>query len=215
MMESGKIIAFLASLSVSAAPFASEQIEFFKKQVRPILAERCYKCHSAQSEKLKGGLYLDSREGLLKGGDDGPVFTPGDPGQSKLIEAINYENPQLQMPPKGKLPEEQIQTLTAWIKIGAPWPSENVQKAPAQTAAFDLEKRRREHWAWQPIKAGRIPSVRKKAWRSTPTDSFILSKLEKENLSPSPPADPRTLLRRLYFDLIGLPPSPEEVERFL
>src|SRR5262249_34280926 len=127
-----EIIAFLASLSVSAAPFTSEQLEFFEKQVRPILAERCYKCHSAHSEKLKGRLFLDSREGIIKGGDDGPVITPGEPERSKLIEAINYQNPQLQMPPKGKLPQEQIEALTAWIKMGAPWPAQDRPKAAAQ-----------------------------------------------------------------------------------
>src|ERR1051325_1685768 len=163
-MASGEIIAFLASLSVAAGAFSSEQIEFFEKQVRPVLVERCYQCHSAQSEKLKGGLHLDSREGLLKGGDDGPVAMPGEPEKSRLIEAIRYEDPQLQMPPKGKLPKEQIETLVAWIKMGAPWPPQTVQKATLQAGTFDLEKRRREHWAWQPIKPQPIPTVRNKAW---------------------------------------------------
>src|SRR2546427_4089323 len=136
---------------IAALAFSSEQVEFFEKQVRPILAERCYKCHSTQSEKLKGDLLLDSREGLLKGGEDGPVISTGFPEKSKLIEAINYQNPDLQMPPKGKLSDQQIATLTEWVKMGAPWPAETAKSATA-TSTFDLEKRRREHWAWQPIK---------------------------------------------------------------
>src|SRR5215475_10349347 len=106
-MATGEILAFLASLSVPAAPFTSEQLEFFEKQVRPVLAEKCYKCHSAQSEKLKGGLRLDSREGLLKGGDGGPIINLTAPEQSRLVEAIHYQNPDLQMPPKGRLPERE------------------------------------------------------------------------------------------------------------
>src|SRR6266446_1227090 len=208
------LLTFLTVLGAVAAESTSEQVEYFEKQVRPILVERCYKCHSTQSEKLKGGLLLDSREGLLKGGEDGPVISPGSPEKSKLIEAINYQNADLQMPPKGKLPDQQIATLTEWVKMGAPWPTETAKSATA-TATFDLEKRRREHWAWQPIKPQHLTSVKTKAWPSSAPDRFVLAKLEENNLHPAPPADRRILIRRVYFDLLGLPPTPEEVDDFV
>jgi len=146
-----------------AAEPTPEQLEFFEKSVRPVLVERCYQCHSSKSEKLKGGLLLDSSAGVIKGGEDGPVITPGSPEKSKLIEAINYANPDLKMPPRksgGKLSNEQIAALTEWVRIGAPWPKEQPGKAPALTTTFDLEKRRREHWAWQPIKSQTLPAVK-------------------------------------------------------
>ena len=205
---------YLTVLGAVAAESTSEQVEFFEKQVRPILVERCYKCHSTQSEKLKGGLLLDSREGVLKGGEDGPVISLEFPEKSKLIEAINYQNPDLQMPPKGKLPDQQISALTEWIKMGAPWPLE-AGKSTSTTATFDLEKRRREHWAWQPIKPQPLPSVKTKAWPSSAPDHFILARLEQGNLHPAIPADGRILIRRVYFDLLGLPPRREEVDAFL
>src|SRR5262245_23756702 len=158
------LLCFLAIFAASAVESTPEQTEFFEKKVRPILVDRCHKCHSAQSEKLKGGLLLDSRAGVLKGGEDGPVITPGAPEQSKLIEAIRYENPDLQMPPKGKLPDDQIAILTEWVKMGAPWPASEVAKTSATSPAFDLEKRRREHWAWRPIASHPLPAVRNRAW---------------------------------------------------
>src|SRR5215468_876176 len=150
-------------IAVATATRAAEQtngdFEFFEKKVRPLLAERCYKCHSTHSEKLKGGLLLDSQESVLKGGDDGPVVVPGSPEKSKLIEAIHYQNPDLQMPPKGKLADNEIAVLTEWVKLGVPWPKEEPPKAAGSVATFDLEKRRREHWAWQPIQAVKPPVI--------------------------------------------------------
>ena len=147
-------VLLLAAVSLLASEPTSEQLEFFEKKVRPLLSERCYKCHSTQSEKLKGGLLLDSLDGMLKGGEDGLVLTPGNPAKSRLIEAVNYGNPDLQMPPKARLADEQIAALTEWVKSGAPWPKEPPPKALAKSSAFDLERRRREHWAWQPVKVG-------------------------------------------------------------
>jgi len=209
------LIPLFAAFVAVGAESTSEQVEYFEKQVRPILAERCYKCHSAQSEKQKGGLLLDSREGILKGGEDGLVITPGSPEKSKLIEAINYQNPDLQMPPKGKLPDQQIATLTEWVKMGAPWPITETGKTATVTTTFDLEKRRREHWAWQPIKTQRPPAVKNKSWPSSAPDCFVLAKLEQNDLHPAPPADRRALIRRVYIDLSGLPPTPEEVNDFV
>ncbi len=212
-------IAVMVCLPATVCLFAgeptAEQLEFFEQKVRPLLAERCYKCHSAQSEKLKGGLLLDSLEGVMKGGEDGPVLAPGEPGKSRLIEAVNYDNPDLQMPPKGKLAEGQIATLTEWVKLGAPWPKEAAPKAVAKASGFDLERRRREHWAWQPIKVEKPPAVKNGRWPANSVDHFILAKLEENHLQPAPPAERGVLLRRLYFDLVGLPPTPRETDDFV
>ncbi len=207
------VLAFLASTSPLCAAGDSD---FFENKVRPVLAQHCYRCHSGQAKKLRGGLRLDSREAMLSGGDSGPALAPGQPEKSRLIEAVTYKNADLQMPPRGKLPEAAIADLTTWVKKGAPWPkqSSSVQGAVAR-AAFDLDERKRTHWAWRPICPHNLPSVRKAIWPRDPIDRFVLAKLEDKGLSPAQPADKRTLLRRLYFDLIGLPPSPEETEAFV
>ncbi len=204
-------------LCVPTSPLlAADDSEFFETKVRPVLVQHCYSCHSAQAKKLRGGLRLDSREAMLAGGDNGPALTPGQPDKSRLIEAVTYKNVELQMPPRGKLSDGAIADLTAWVKKGAPWP-----KQPASTdagitkSAFDLQERKRTHWAWQPIRPQNPPSVRDRNWPLDPLDHFILAKLEGKRLSPAKSADRRTLLRRLYFDVIGLPPSPEETEAFL
>ena len=192
-----------------------EGIEFFEQKIRPILVDRCYQCHSAKSEKLKGGLHLDSREGALKGGDTRPAVVPGQPENSLLVQAIHYENPDLQMPPKKKLTEAEISDLVYWIKMEAPWPNEVAQNTAAKTSSFNLEQRRQQHWAWKPIETERPPAVDNTNWPASPVDQFILSKLEQNNLQPAPTADKRTLIRRAYFDLIGLPPAPRDVESLL
>jgi hypothetical protein len=200
-------------LSVAAA-FGADlnraQLDFFENRIRPIFANHCYKCHSQQAEKVKGGFLLDTREALLKGGDTGPAIVPGDSDKSLLIQAVRYTNPDLQMPPKGeKLSAAQIADLVAWVKMGAPDP--RVATA-AQKAWVDSNKK---HWAWQPIKKPALPNVQEKRWAKTPVDDFILAKLEEKGMKPNPPADKRTLIRRATFDLIGLPPAPEEVRDFL
>lgn len=194
---------------------AKEDLEFFERRVRPVLVERCYPCHSHESPKLKGHLYLDSREGMLKGGDTRPAIVPGEPAASLLVEAIHYGNPDLQMPPKGKLPEAIIADLTEWVKRGAPWPAGGPAPMASPRKEFDLASRRRAHWAWQPITPSSPPPVKNPDWCAQPTDQFILARLEQAGLSPAPPADRRTLIRRLYFDLTGLPPLPEAAEAFV
>jgi Protein of unknown function (DUF1553)/Protein of unknown function (DUF1549)/Planctomycete cytochrome C len=197
--------------------FAAEDpagIEFFEKKIRPILVENCYKCHSAQSEKVKGGLLLDTRDGLLKGGDNGPAIEPGNPDKSLLIKAVRYMDENLQMPPKGgKLPADQIASLEAWVKMGAPDPRTAVPGALSKVET--IKDKAEKHWAFQPVKRLPLPDVRNKRWLQTGVDSFIMEKLEAKHLKPSPQADKRTLIRRAYFDLIGLPPTPEEVAAFL
>ncbi len=207
-------------LGTAAASPAQEEpdpqaVEFFEKKVRPILADRCFRCHSARAEKLKGGLRLDSREAALKGGDTGPAIVPGKPEASRLVEAVGYKNVDLQMPPKGRLGDAEIADLAEWVRRGAPWPREEAAADAPKKEAFDLARRKAEHWAWQPLRAGQPPSVRDAAWVKRPLDAFLLAKLEEKGLAPAPPADRRALIRRVTFDLAGLPPKPAEVEAFL
>jgi hypothetical protein len=190
--------------------------QFFESRIRPLLVDKCYSCHSAQAKKLKGGLFVDSGDGLLKGGDSGPAIVPGQPDQSRLIDAVRYGNPDLQMPPKTKLADGQIADLTEWVKRGAPWPSgTGTASAASAKPVFDLQKRKNEHWAWQAIRRQDPPAVKNADWPRGPIDRFILSKLESAGLSPAPDADPRTLIRRASFDLTGLPPTSQEVQAFV
>ena len=204
------LAALLSSVAAHAAEPSRSQIEFFENKVRPLLANHCYKCHSQKAEKVKGGLTLDTREGLLAGGNSGPVIVPGNPDKSPLIEAIRYTNPDLQMPPKGeKLSETQVADLVAWVKMGAPDPR---VATVAQKSWVDPTKK---HWALQPVSKPEIPKVNDAIWPKTDIDKFIVARLAEKGLTPNPLADKRTLIRRATFDLIGLPPTPEEVWEFL
>jgi hypothetical protein len=187
------------------------QIEFFEKKIRPVLVENCYKCHSVQSPKLKGGLLLDSRDGVRKGGDSGPTIVPGDPAGSLLLHALRYED--LKMPPSGKLPEQVIADFERWIKQGAPDPREG-RIAAAVPKPIDVEEGKR-FWSFQPPRSHEAPLTRDCAWPLKKIDRFILARLEQSDLEPSKVADRRTWIRRVSFDLIGLPPSPHEVEAFV
>src|SRR6516225_1869663 len=148
----------LVALVLSAANGAADTtdnkpaiLEFFEKNVRPALVEHCYKCHSADAQKLKGGLHLDSRQGILQGGDSGPAVVPGQPTKSRLIEAIGYKNADLRMPPRAKLPDSVIRDLVKWVEVGVPWPAAGVVKSSAKGGPeFDLQERKRRPWAWQP-----------------------------------------------------------------
>ena len=191
----------------------SRDAEFFEKKIQPIFQEHCYKCHS-HGDKIKGGLVVDSHEGVLAGGDSGPAVAPGDPEKSLLIEAVRYENEDLQMPPKGKkLSDEQIALLTEWVKRGAPWAKETGQKI-AKRAKGGITDEDRQWWAFQPVKKAEPPPA-DAGWGSNEIDRFILVRLKAEALQPAPPAPPEQLARRLYFDLTGLPPKPEEVADFV
>src|SRR4051812_15139581 len=198
---------FLVALTFSAAaaqPASADQSgnEFFEKQVRPILVARCLVCHGHGKEKPKGDLRLDSRAGALKGGDTGPAVVPGKPKESLLIEAINYGE-LYQMPPKSRLPAEEIAALTKWVERGAPWPEETAAAASPVAVEFDLAKRKASHWCWQPIKPIPPSTIQNpKSKILNPIDAIILAKLESRGLSPAPPAAARTLLRRAYFDLL-------------
>ncbi len=197
-----------------AAEIAPADAEFFEKQVRPLLSAKCFQCHSAKAEKLKAGLRVDSRHALLMGGDNGPAIVPGDPEASRLIRAVRYEDIKLQMPPKARLAPAEVSVLTEWIARGALWPGGEATPAAAGSV-FNLEQRKAAHWAWRPVRPTTPPQVRQKEWPRTPVDAFILAGLEQRQIAPAPRAEKRALLRRANFDLIGLPPTPAEVEAFL
>ncbi len=205
--------AFLLSAASECIAADDASHEFFEKKVRPILVARCYECHSGETAEPKGSLRVDGRAFLMKGGDTAPAIVPGNPKDSLLIDAINYGET-YQMPPKSRMPAEEVAILTEWVKSGAVWPNDTSDAASA-VKAFDLEQRRREHWAWTPIQDVAPPAVKNGSWPLQNLDRFILAKLEAEGYAPSEAADQRTLLRRVYFDLIGLPPTPEEMEAFV
>jgi len=187
-------------------------VEFFEKKVRPLLAERCHACHSARAKKQRGGLSLDSRAAILRGGDTGPALVPAQPDKSLLVRAVRYEKNGLQMPPKGKLPAHEIAILEEWVRRGAPYPG------PAPTAprkeGIDLAEGRR-FWSFQRLHVLPTPDVRDRAWPRQQLDTFVLAELEKRGLTPSPAVDRRVLIRRVTFDVTGLPPTPEEVDAFI
>ncbi len=192
----------------------SEAVRFFETKVRPVLVARCYECHGPAS-KHEGNLRLDSRDALLKGGDSGPAVKPGDPKGSLLVEAINHGNV-VQMPPKSKLPAEEIANLTAWVAGGAPWPDSPAADTPTPEAGptSAIRASDREFWAFQPPTDPPLPAVNDTAWPSSPIDRFVLAALEARGLRPAREADRRTLIRRATFDLHGLPPTEAEVEAF-
>jgi len=190
---------------------AADDFDFFEKRIRPVLADRCYECHSAGAKKLKADLRLDTREGMLKGGESArPAVVPGDASRSQLIRAIQWTDDSLRMPPKKKLSAQQVADFTVWINAGAPDP--RVAKPETRNPKLETGKL---HWAFQPPRLPPIPKVKDPRWPLTPVDHFILAKLDAAGLKPSPPADPRTLIRRMHLDLLGLPPTPEEVEAFV
>jgi len=194
---------WLASLFALAAGARAEDSvteEFFENRVRPVLAGVCLRCHG--QEKQSGGLRLDTRDALLKGGESGPAFDKNDPDQSLLLEAIRRSDDVSAMPPDKALPPPQVADLTAWVNAGAPWPK--------QTARIKAAS----HWAFEPIRDVVPPAVHDESWVQTSIDRFILARLERIGRKPAPPADRRTLLRRLTHDLTGLPPSYDELSAF-
>jgi mono/diheme cytochrome c family protein len=198
-----------SGMALAAAPDRSG-VEFFEKHVRPVLVEHCYSCHSPDAEKgVKGGLLLHTRDTLLKGGDNGPAILPGNPEKSLLIRAVRYHDENLQMPPKGKkLSERQIEDLVAWVKMGAPDPRTGLPETR------NPKHETQSHWAFQPVREPTLPVVKNRRLVQSPVDQFLLAKLEAKGLSLSPRADKRTLIRRLSYDLAGLPPTMEEVRAF-
>ncbi|MEX2188197.1 MAG: DUF1553 domain-containing protein [Pirellulales bacterium] len=204
-----------AAEKVSSEKVSAEKLDFFERKIRPMLLEHCYACHSQQAKadgKLKGGLRLDTAAGWRTGGDSGPAIVPGKPDESLLIEALRYES--YEMPPKGKLPDAVIADFAAWIAAGAADP--RTGDAPSATAkrTIDIEAGRR-HWAYQLPKATPLPDVEQPQAAGNRIDRYVLARLDEAGLAPAPLADRVTLARRLYFDLIGLPPTPEDVDAFV
>ena len=211
---------FLAASAVpawlNAEDPTAEQLTFFEQKIRPVLAENCYKCHSARAKKLKAELRLDSRAGLLKGGETGPVVVPGKPEARLLIRAVVYLDSELEMPPTKKLPDRVIADLQEWIRMGAPWPEEKPSTGDkTETGSRDWDKLRLESWAFRPITKPTPPQTKNPDLVNNPIDSFVLEKIEARGLKPLGKAAGRVLLRRIYIDLTGLPPTPAEVEAFL
>tara|TARA_B100002019_G_scaffold250124_1_gene229847 strand:- start:1228 stop:4452 length:3225 start_codon:yes stop_codon:yes gene_type:complete len=193
-----------------------EQTEFFEAKVRPILAEHCYDCHSNQAKKLKGKLFLDSKWGWATGGVGGPAIIPGDLVESMVIDAVKHTEELVDaMPPKYKIEDEEIAILEKWVLMGAPDPRPKVKPKDGLVEKFDLQKRFQEHWSWRPVKNPPPPQTELKDWGTSPIDQFVLSKIQAAGLQPAEPADDRTWIRRIYFDLIGLPPSPSEISEAL
>lgn len=188
----------------------AEQLEFFEAKIRPVLVEQCYECHSGMSTTPKGGLRLDLREALMTGGDSGPALVPGKPEDSLLLKALRYES--YEMPPSGKLSDAVVADFERWIQMGAPDP--RTESAAPKSAGIDYRKGL-EFWAFRPPLKAELPAVQNQTWAHSDIDRFVLHELEKRNLKPSAPADRRTLIRRVYFDLIGLPPEPEVVDAFI
>ncbi|HZZ20410.1 MAG TPA: PSD1 and planctomycete cytochrome C domain-containing protein [Opitutaceae bacterium] len=201
-----------AEIASTGPAISPADLQFFEARIRPVLVERCYKCHSRDADKIKGGLMLDTREGMLHGGDTGPAVTPGRPEDSLIVDAISYSDADLQMPPKGdKLSEEEVSDITDWIRRGAFDPRSLVSKGSSNAYGGVG----REHWSFLPVKATPPPPVADPQWCRTPVDNFVLARMEASAVKPNPQADKYTLIRRATFDLTGLPPSEEEVQRFL
>lgn len=203
------ILMICGSMAISVAQEESpsptaEQVKFFENKIRPILFENCFGCHG--EKKQFAGLRLDSRDFLLKGGDLGPSIVPGKPDESLLIKAVRHTDESLQMPQEGKLTDEQITDLVRWVEMGAPFP-----EASKSTTAV----RNPKHWSFQPPTDHPLPAITNTAWPRNEIDHFILSRLESASISPAPAADKLTLIRRVTFDLTGLPPTPEEITEFL
>jgi hypothetical protein len=199
------IACVLACFAGPAALAESPQAEFFEKKVRPVLAEKCYQCHGP--EKQKAGLRLDSAASVRKGGESGPSVIPGEADKSLLVKAVRQADAELKMPPTGKLPDTTIDDIVAWVKMGAPYPEGTVAHAAGSEST---------HWAFQPVKAPPVPALRiPNSETHNPIDAFIGAKLDEKGLAPSALADRVTLIRRLTFDLLGLPPTPAEVDAYV
>lgn len=194
--------------------FPAEQLDYFEKKIRPLLAKRCYSCHSSDAKTVHGGLKVDALEHLLKGGDTGPAIVPGNPEESLLIDSISYgQDAYYQMPPKGKLPDDEIAELTNWVKMGAPFPASRTP-TDATPDGIDFESAKK-FWSFLPVHRQPLPAVQHEDWPRQRIDHFLLAAMESHGLSPSPETSKEKLLRRLSFDLTGLPPTPEELQAFL
>jgi hypothetical protein len=194
--------------AAESTPLKEHEIEFFEAKIRPVLIKHCYECHAADAKSIRGGLLLDTRAGTLQGGDSGPSVVPGKPDESLLLESLRFES--YEMPPSGKLPDEVIQDFETWIKMGAPDPRKGKSKVVSQQ--IDIAQGR-QFWSFQPVKQSEPPQVSDPDWKQSAIDRFIRAR--QQSLAPSKRADRITLVRRLYYDLTGLPPTPEQIDEYL
>ncbi len=190
--------------------------DFFERRIRPVFIEHCYECHSEKAGEQQGGLLLDRPSGWLEGGDTNKAVIPGEPESSLLIAAIRYDNDEVQMPPDGRLDDDMIQLLEQWVARGAPGPADDMGETEFSKLGDQefLFAKARDHWAFRGVRATNPPTASNPNWNDSPIDRFVFASLAHANLVPSPRADPRTLVRRLYYDLTGLPPRFDEVEQF-
>ena len=196
----------------AVAKATAEQLEFFRQQVKPILESRCIKCHGGEAN-VRGKLRLTSRADVLRGGETGPAVSLTEPTKSLLLDAINYES--LEMPPTGKLPQREIDILTRWVKQALPFDDKAIVIKPHAPGPPAVDAKARKFWSFQPVTRPAVPEVQQGGWVKNPIDAFLLAKLEKAGLAPAPAADKPALLRRVYYNLIGLPPTPEAMRAFL
>ncbi|KAA5546167.1 DUF1553 domain-containing protein [Roseiconus nitratireducens] len=194
-------------------PIELSEREFFEREIRPLLVEHCDACHNQQEQR--GGLRLDVRQGWATGGDSGPAIVPGDPESSLLIRAVRYGDPHLQMPPDGRLSPDTVATLERWVTRGAPDPRSSEVSEPIGETDASAITRSKSFWSFQPLSSPPVPTNRDSSWPTTPVDQFILKQLQDRGLAPARAADKRTLIRRVTFDLTGLPPTSSEVEAFV
>lgn len=213
-MISRSLLLLSATLLLPATAQAQQGgLDFFEQKIRPVLVKHCYECHSVDAQKakkLKGDLFLDSRQGTHEGGENGPAVVPGDLKKSLLLNALRHQD--FKMPPSGKLPKEVIADFEAWIKMGAPDPRDG--KAVVVKKEIDVEAGRK-YWAFQPLRPVTPPAVKTRNWAKTPLDHFILARLEAKGLTPNAIVGREKLIRRAYFDLWGLPPTPKEIDAFV
>ena len=204
------VLVTLATIANAADKLPREHLEFFEAKVRPLLVQHCYECHAKDAKTIQGSLVLDSKQGWEMGGDNGPTIEPGNPDESLLIQAVRYE--EMEMPPKGKLSERDIATLEQWVKMGAPDPRD---KDTTQLIKREIDiAEGRKFWAFQPSLKRDAPKVKDASWPANDIDRFVLAKLEAQGIQPVGDASAEVLVRRLFFDLIGLPPSPAEMDRW-
>ena len=198
-----------------ATSLTEEQFHFFESRIRPLLIDHCYDCHRQEASEIGGSLLLDSRAGIIQGGETDSLIVPGDPENSLLMRAVSYKEADLQMPPAGKLTDEQIADLAEWIRMNAPDPrSEDTVAAMKAKTEIDWAQSR-DFWSLRPLSEAKPPKTKNSAWPLNPIDQFLAAKFDEANLSPAPDADKRTWIRRATFDLIGLPPTPDQIDAFL
>ncbi|MCC6507970.1 MAG: DUF1549 domain-containing protein [Pirellulaceae bacterium] len=211
LLGPSRVLAQATSAPATGTPTPS-QLEFFEQKVRPLLVAKCYECHSADTEKLKGGLRLDDRQSILTGGDNGAAIVAGKIDESLLIKAVRYDEVGLEMPPSGKLSAREIEIFEQWVGMGAPFPASEVAEVKRRVIDIAAGK---QHWAFRPLPPQITAPVDPSTWSLNRVDSFIRASQLENQVEPLPTSQPVKLLRRAKFDLLGVPPSPEEVEEFL